>query len=59
MSKASRNHKLKAEKKDRNHVVVSKETNPRMMANQANAAKARRLNRDRASNPVNKAFSFR
>lgn len=59
MGKAKRNHQLKAEKKDRNHVLVTKETNPMKMANPTNAAKARRLNRDRANNPVSKVLAGR
>ena len=59
MGKAKRNHQLKADKKDRNHTLVTKETDPRKMANPANAAKARRLNRAKAKNPVSKVLAGR
>lgn len=57
MGKALRNHKLKAEKKDRNHVLVTKESNPRKMHNPANATKARGLNKANAKNPIAKAIA--
>jgi len=43
MGKATRIKALRAEKKDRSHTIVSKETNPRKMNNPANMVKAMAL----------------
>ncbi len=54
MSKGARIKAQRAEGTDRNHIVVSKETNPRTMNNPANADKARMLNRAKAKNKIAK-----
>ena len=43
MSKGARIKNLRAEKRDRAHTVVSKETDPKKMSNPGNAMKAEAL----------------
>ena len=59
MCKGARIKSMRAEGLDSNHIIVSKETNPRMMNNPANAAKARMLNGAKAKNPIAKLLASR
>jgi len=57
MSKSARIKPLRAEGLDRNHIVVSKETNPRKMNNPANADKARMLMKAKFGKPMKQVVS--
>ena len=57
MSKSATIKSQRAEGLDRNHIVVSKETNPRKMNNPANAAKARMLLKAKFGKPMKRAAS--
>ena len=57
MSKSARIKAQRAEGLDRNHTVVSKETNPNKMNNPANAIKARRLIKAKFGKPMKQVAS--
>jgi len=57
MGKASRIKTQRAEGLDSNHIVVSKETNPRKMNNPANAIKARMLMKAKFGKPMKQVAS--
>ena len=57
MCKASRIKAQRVEGTDRNHIIVSKETNPKKMNNPANAIKARMLMKAKFGKPMKQVAS--
>jgi len=57
MSKSARIKSQRTEGLDRNHVIVSKETNPKKMNNPANAIKARMLMKAKFGKPMKQVAS--